>query len=113
MENIQQELIKLKEEIRDLKTAQAIPSILKTYTEEVIIPVGSYNGVYTWTITFEDTNDTNAPLVYVPATYSLLQYRSSDNTMDIEWVAKDAHLYSTDRFTVYSSRPIYDINRNF
>lgn len=113
MENIQQELIKLKEEIRDLKTAQAIPSILRTYTETVIIPIGDYNGVYTWTITFEDTNDTNAPLVYVPATYSLLQYRNSDNTMRIEWVANNQHIYSTDRFTVYSSRPIYDINRNF
>lgn len=112
MENIQQELIKLKEEIRDLKTAQAIPSTLKTYTEEVIIPIGDYDGVYTWTITFEDTNDTNAPLVYVSSTYNLLQYRS-DNTMDIEWVANDQHIYSTDRFTVYSSRPIYDINRNF
>lgn len=112
MENLQQEIIKLQEEIRDLKTAQAIPSTLKTYSEEVIIPIGDYDGVYTWTITFEDTNDPNPPLVYVQSTYNPLPYRN-DNTMQIEWVAVNQHLYSTDRFTVYSSRPIHDINRNF
>ncbi len=112
MENIQQELASLKEEIRDLKTAQSIPSVLKTYEKDVVIPVGDYNGAYTWTITFQDTNDTNTPLIFVSSTYNVLPYRS-DNTSQIEWVAKDQHLYSTDRFTVYSSRPIYSINQNF
>lgn len=113
MKDIQEELIALKEEIRDLKTAQTIPSVLKTYTGEVIIPIGTYNGAYTWTVQFEDTLDTNTPLFYAPQYISVLPYRAGDNTLRIELYLLNTTYYSTERFTVYSSRPIHSINQNF
>ena len=54
MDNLQQTIIALKREIRDLKTAQITPSVLKTYYKTVTIPSGTYDGVYTWTVQFAD-----------------------------------------------------------
>lgn len=112
MENLQQELIALKEEIRDLKTAQTIPSVLTTYTGEVIIPVGTYNGAYTWTIRFADHDSTNAPILFAPSYISVLPFRN-DNTQKVELYLLNTTYYSTERFIIYSSKPIYSINQDF
>lgn len=112
MDDIQQELIALKNEIRDLKTAQAIPSKLKTYWKAVVIPAGTYSGVYTWTIQYADQDTENEPLVYVQNDMNVLPLRS-DNTQLIEWTTLSVTYYSQGLFIVYSSKPIYDINSNF
>ena len=112
MDNIQQELIALKEEIRDLKTAQTIPSVLKTYHSIIVLPAGSYSGVYTWTIRFADHDSTNAPLVYVSSWMSALPYRDN-NTIQVEWYSSGNYFADSQRFDVYSSKPIYDIQPNF
>ena len=112
MDNIQQELIALKEEIRDLKTAQTIPSVLKTYHSIIVLPAGSYSGVYTWTIKFADHDSTNAPLVYVSSWMSVLPFRN-DNTIQVEWYTLGGWNRDPQRFDVYSSKPIYDIQPNF
>ena len=112
MDNIQQELIALKEEIRDLKTAQTIPSVLKTYHSIIVLPAGSYSGVYTWTIQFADHDSTNAPLVYVSSWMSVLPFRN-DNTIQVEWYTLGGWNRDPQHFDVYSSKPIYDIQPNF
>ena len=53
MDNLQEELARLKEEIRDLKTAQMLPGYSRMYRGALPIPAGNYQGVYAWTITFE------------------------------------------------------------
>lgn len=113
MDNLQQELIALKEEIRDLKTAQTTPSALKTYYGRLTFPAGSYAaGTYTWTIQFADHDSTNAPLVYVSSWMSVLPFRD-DNTIQVEWYTLGGWNRDPQHFDVYSSKPIYDIQPNF
>lgn len=113
MDNLQQELIALKEEIRDLKTAQTTPSALKTYHGIIVFPAGSYAaGTYTWTIRFADHDSTNAPLVYISSWMSVLPFRN-DNTIQVEWYTLGGWNRDPQHFDVYSSKPIYDIQPNF
>lgn len=64
MQNLQQELIRLKQEIRDLKTAQLQPSIMKMYWKSFTIPNNITKGLHYWTIHYGATNNTTPPITY-------------------------------------------------
>ena len=109
--DLQAELIRLKQEIRDLKTSQDLPGYSRMYEGEAVLPAGDYDGVYAWTIYFEDSPFTDAPLVYSnPGEgFSLLPYNSSANTQKIEWYRPNGYDWPASTFMVYSSKPITNI----
>lgn len=105
-----QELIALKNEIRDLKTAQITPGNSTLQTAQGIMPAGSYNGIYSWTITYADEGTTDAPITSFEhgSGWSLGPYHPSTNTQAIEIFADDITT-ARDILNVYSSRPIISI----
>lgn len=116
MDNIQQEIIALEQEIRDLKTAQVLAgySTMKRKTKN--FPAGTYSGTYTWTIHYEDVGDTNAPITYLyyGASWSLRPYDSGTNTQKVELYADPSEYWGGDpMFIVASSRDISSITQDF
>ena len=111
MEDIQAELATLKQDIRDLKTSQLLPGLSQMQSANAILPAGDYNGVYTWTIYFEDVGNNNAPLVYTnPGEgFSLLPYDSNTNTQKLEWYRPGGYDWPYDELPIYSNRPISSI----
>lgn len=105
-----QELIALKNEIRDLKTAQITPGNSTLQTAQGIMPAGSYKGIYSWTITYADEGTTDAPITSFEhgSGWSLGPYHPSTNTQAIEIFADDITT-ARDILRVYSSRPIISI----
>lgn len=112
MDNLQQTIIALKREIRDLKTAQITPSVLKTYYKTVTIPSGTYDGVYTWTVQFADQDTSNTPIFLTSFDISVLPFES-DNTLKLEWQTLETTFFISVSFKVYSSKPIASITPDF
>lgn len=108
------EFIRLKQEIRDLKTAQTKAGSLAAYTGQGELPAGTYSGAYTWTISYADVACTDAPITSLQhgAKYSLLAYDSASNTQKVEMCTTSASM-SADAFTAVSTRPILGITRDF
>lgn len=116
MENIQQEIISLENEIRDLKTAQIIAGYNSMSRKTASIPTGTYDGIYTWTIHYEDAGDTNAPItrLYYGDNWSLLPYDPITNTQKVELYAIPSEYWGGDPiFTISSSRGISSITKDF
>ena len=116
MDNIQQEIIDLEREIRDLKTAQVLAGLSRMWRESHNIPTGTYSGTYTWTIHYEDVGDTNAPITYLYYTdaWSLRKYDSATNTQKVELYADPSEYWGGDAiFIVASSRKISSITQDF
>lgn len=109
----QDEIIKLKREIRDLKTAQLLPSVLRKYHADGEIPAQSYSGVYTWTIQFEDVGDTETPLVYSDPGYNFLPYDPITNSQKIEWATTSSTCQEPGSIPIESSRPIISVTKDF
>lgn len=113
MENLQAELIAIKNEIRDLKTAQTMPGYSKMYTSTAVLPAGTYSGTYTWTIRYEDVGSNDAPITAMQHgdAFTLLPYNASTNTQKIEMALMGSSTSSLqDLIRVYSSRPITAID---
>lgn len=112
MENIQQELINLKREILELKTWQPLPGTSRMYSAQFLEPAGNLDGIYVWTLTFEDSNDTNAPIVIIDQGVNLvlLPYNQSANTQKIEYFANEVYSSFDQYHTVYSTRKIIDVS---
>lgn len=110
MEDIQQQLIALKEEIRDLKTAQTTPGTSVLFSATGTLPAGSYDGAYTWTITYQNVGDTSAPITSFEhgSGFCLLPYDPVTNTQKIEMYANSLSTLQ-DTLIVRSSRPIASI----
>lgn len=103
-------------EIRDLKTAQAIPGFVAFNTATGQIPAQTYSGTYTWTIQYEDVSDTNAPITVLAAPGSgdtLLEYDPDTNTQKFEMHRTNETVYVATIFRVISSRPIASITKDF
>ena len=111
MENLQTELINLKREIHELKTCQPLPGNSKMFSAIFVEPAGSFDGIYTWTLTFDDASDTNAPIVIIDQGVNmvLLAYDSATNTQKIEYYANDVYSSFAQNHIVYSTRPIIDV----
>lgn len=112
MDNLQDELERLREEIRDLKTAQTLPGYCQMYRGSLSIPAGNYQGVYVWTITFAADGYGNAPIVHFDqgVNMSLLQYDAINNTQQIELFANPYGTSVDETRYFYSTRPIVSVS---
>lgn len=116
MDNIQQEIIDLEREIRDLKTAQVLAGLCRMWRKQQPIQTGTYSGTYTWTIHYKDVGDTNAPITYLcyDDSWSLRKYNSATNTQKVELYADPSEYWGGDAiFIVASSREISSITQDF
>lgn len=116
MQDIQDQLIEFEREIRDLKTAQAIPGYVSMNRATGTIPARTYSGTFTWTIHYEDVGDTNAPITMLNATQTgdtLLQYDPATNTQKFEMHRTNETVYVAATFTVISTRTIASITQDF
>lgn len=115
-DDIQQKIITAEQELRDLKTAQAIPGYVSMNRSTGTIPARTYSGTYTWTIHYEDVGDTNPPITMLN-TYAtgdtLLPYDPSTNTQKFEMHRTNETVYVATTFTVISTRTIASITQDF
>lgn len=113
MQNIQQELINLKREIRDLKTAQLQPSMMNLYWKSFTIPNNITKGIHHWTIHYEATNNTTTPITYrIDFVDTLEFYDSATNTQKIVMDIPYDGTYGGDEVTYISTRPITSITKD-
>lgn len=112
MENLQAELIAIKNEIRDLKTAQTMPGYFTMYSAIATIPGGTYAGAYTWTITYEDVGSTDAPITTAKYGRSvcLLPFDSTHNTQKLEMYVESPSEFAQNPIHIYSTRPIASVS---
>lgn len=90
--DLQQKLIRLEQEIRDLKTAQYMPGYMNMHYNDfdVAIPTVSVSRYVptTWTIYYANDEDTNAPISYIlfddQGSWELLEYDSATNTQKLQ-----------------------------
>lgn len=108
---LQSEFEALKRDIRELKTAQTRPSTFTVFAARGTMALGRYSvrTTYLWRIYFEDTGDTNPPIIttgFIPA-QALRPYDVTNNTQDIQYYSNYDAAYSSDQtFYIESSRPI-------
>lgn len=104
------EIIALKNEIRDLKTAQLKPSIMKMYSANFKVPAGTQKGFHYWTIHYEQSDNPTEPITYdsnflvVPEFY--------DSVSNTQKVVLDVPYNGTDDgevYTFFSTRQISSI----
>lgn len=108
---MQEELARMAQEIRDLKTAQTTPGTSTLYMAQGLLPAGTYTGVYTWIIHYADAGSTDAPVTAFNhgSNWCLWPYNASTNTQRVELYANDLTTFD-DIFNVYSTRPIIAID---
>ena len=110
---MQQELIKLKREIRDLKTAQQRPSIIKFYSKSFTIPNNITKGIHHWTIHYGATNNTTPPITYRLEFIDAPEfYDENSNTQKIVMDIPYDGTYGGDEVTYISTRPITSITKD-
>lgn len=111
MENIQNELARLKQEIRDLKTAQTTPGTSTLYVGIATLPAGTYKGAYTWTINYISDGQIETPITTMQhgSGFCLLPYNPSTNKQKLEMMVDDLTTVQ-DSIYVYSTKPIVSIN---
>lgn len=118
MSEFDQQLIRIKQEIRDLKTAQTTQSNSKASIATANIPQTVYAGSNTWTIQFEASDDESEPLTDIPniAYYRLaiLEFDEATNTQKIQmFLREDWQRTMAEDFLIISSRPIASVTRDF
>lgn len=101
-------MIALERDIRELKTAQPRPSTFTTYRQDGTIQAGRYRGFYFWRIHYQNVGDNSAPITTFShgSNFCLREYNSADNTQDIEFWAEDLSQNVNELMYVESSRPI-------
>ena len=106
---MQQELIDLKREIRDLKTAQTVPSIMKFSMATFTIPQNLADGFYYWTIRYDDSENTTTPITFDDSFLFVLEnYDPITNTQKIPFESVNG-TYAGETLTILSTRPIASI----
>lgn len=108
-----QELIALKNEIRDLKTAQQRPSIMKLYQASFTFPQSITKGFHYWTIHYEESENQTAPIANDNFFFFVLEnYDSDTNTQKIVADVPYDGTYAGNTYTIYSTRPIAAITKD-
>lgn len=110
MRDLQDQLNQLKREILELKTSQILPGYSKMFKGTFVEPAGSYDGIYAWTVTFDDSDDENAPILLLDSGWGLLKYNATTNTQKIEYFAKNVSSSFSQNHTFYSTRPIKSVS---
>lgn len=110
---MQQELIDLKREILDLKTAKVSPSIMFFYSAAFTIPQNITKGFHYWTIHFEESENATDPITYDNFFLFMLEfYDSGTNTQKIVIDISADGVYGGETYTIYSTRPILSITQD-
>lgn len=113
MEDMSHELARLKQDIRDLKTAQLKPSIMKFYSKTFTIPNNITKGIHHWTIHYGDTNNTTPPITYRLEFIDVLEFYDADtNTQKIVMNIPSDGTYGGDEITYISTREITSITQD-
>lgn len=105
--DIQQKLMELKREIRDLKTAKAIPSTIHFYRKTLQIPAGSYSNLKV-TVHYASDDSGSEPILFYYSSGVMLArpYDPVSNTQLIE-IQGDITYYSYSAPEIaYSNREI-------
>lgn len=110
--NIQQKLIALDQEIRDLKTARAIPSMVRFYRASYSFGAGTFTEARLLVTFAHDDNGTPPLLYYVMNGYPLVRPFDPDtDTQEIELQGTMTIQAATDIFYVVSNREIVSFTR--
>lgn len=110
---MQQELLRLKREIRDLKTAQVRPSLMKFYEARVTIPQGITKGFHHWTIQYEESTNQTEPIAFESNFVFVLEfYDSNTNTQKIVYDCPYDGSFGGVGILIYSTRPIVAITKD-
>lgn len=112
---LQKELLSLNREILALKTGQKKPGTSTMYSKSVTIPAGDYDGLYSFTISYEDVGDSTAPITttWYGSGWCLLNYNSANNSQKVEWIVSNTSLGASQTVYAYSTRPIRSFTRDF
>lgn len=113
--SLQKELLAMNREILALKTGQKKPGTSTMYRESVSIPAGDYNGVYSFTIQYENVGNNSAPITTsnYDSGWCLINYNSSNNSQKVEWNVQNMSLGAAQTVYAYSTRPISSFTRDF
>lgn len=109
MTDFTQRLIRIKTDIRDLKTAQLVQSnsIASIAHGTTVCPA---NTTIEWLIEYEDDGETTPPLIDIPniSFYSLaiLEYDPNTNTQKIQFRWQENYEYGPHEWFLVSSRKI-------
>lgn len=104
------ELIALSSDIRDLKTAQLRPSIMKMYEKQFTIPTNITRGFHYWTIHFQPSDNPTKPIAFDNYFLFVLEaYDSGTNTQKIVIDIPYDGTYGGDTYSICSTQPISSI----
>lgn len=110
---MQQELLRLKREIRDLKTAQVRPSLMKFYEARVTIPQDITKGFHYWTIQYEESTNQTEPIAFESNFVFVLEfYDGNTNTQKIVYDCPYDGAFGGVSIFIYSTRPIVAITKD-
>lgn len=118
MNQFEQRIKQIRQEIRDLKTAQLTQSNSEASVAFGDIPQFVPAGSNIWTIQFVASEDESEPLTDIPNTgyygLAVLKFDQATNTQKIQMFLREDWQRSTaESFLVISSRPIESVTRNF
>lgn len=107
---MEQDIINLKREIRDLKTAQTKPSIMKFHSKDFTVPQNITKGFHYWTIHYEASENPTNPITN--DSYFMLVFEFYDPITNTQRIVIDVPYdgtYGGDTYSVFSTRPIASI----
>lgn len=113
-DNFAQRLMRIKTDIRDLKTAQLIQSnsVASVAHGRLTVPGA---GVFEWLIEYEEDGETTPPLVDIPTNYffnlAILDYDPNTNTQKLQFVWQENYDTDYGDFFLTSSRQIRSFTR--
>lgn len=116
MTDFTQRLIRIKTDIRDLKTAQLVQSnsVASIARGTTICPA---NTTIEWLIEYEDDGETTPPLIDIPNlsfhSLAILQYDPNTNTQKIQFRWQENYDYEPEEWFLVSSRKIMRITPLF
>ena len=113
-DNFAQRLMRIKTDIRDLKTAQLVQSnsVASVANGTLTVPGA---GIFEWLIEYEDDGETTPPLIDIPTNYffnlSILDYDPNTNTQKLQFVWQENYDTDYGDFFLTSSRQIRSFTR--
>lgn len=113
-DNFSQRLMRIKTDIRDLKTAQLVQSnsVASIARGTTICPA---NTTIEWLIEYEEDGETTPPLIDIPNisfhSLAILQYDPNTNTQKIQFRWQDTYEFGPDEWFLTSSRQIRSFTR--
>ena len=115
-DNFAQRLMRIKTDIRDLKTAQLVQSssVASVAYGRLSVPGA---GIYKWRIEYEDDGETTPPLIDIPNIgyfgLSILDYDPDTNSQELQFIWQENYDTDYGDFFLTSSRQIRSFTQEF